>query len=198
LCFADAINTAGVVVGYSRSGNYDDVYHALEWSGTTPIDIGSLGGSRNIPDDINDAGEVVGSSELSGTTTEHGFLYASGTMYDLNNLLVPGSGVTIAGATAINDEGQIVASSNSGPVLLTPFAIPEPSCNLLYPLALLMLFVPAHKKPFQSKLLKVGFRRGFVFNRRLRINSSAELAEDQMQAIPPEAWLHPPRKPRSG
>jgi probable HAF family extracellular repeat protein len=61
----------------------------------------------------------------SGAT--HAFLYQNGQMTDLNSLLPSSlSGVTLLGATSINNEGQIIAfggTSQYGPMqdyLLTP------------------------------------------------------------------------------
>jgi probable HAF family extracellular repeat protein len=68
----------------------------------------------------------VGWATTSGGAT-HAFLYQNGQMTDVNSLLPSSlSGVTLFGASSINNEGQIVAfggTSHSGPMedyLLTP------------------------------------------------------------------------------
>ena len=41
-------------------------------------------------------------------------IYSGGTLQNLNNLIPLGSGVTLENATAINNNGQIVAGADSG------------------------------------------------------------------------------------
>ncbi len=71
-------------------------------------------------------------SHLAGDAIQHGFLSTGGAMHDLNDLLVPGSGVTGilvgTGGGSINDLGQIAAhgviAGQTHALLLTP--TPEP------------------------------------------------------------------------
>lgn len=148
------INASGQVAGWSNyPGGAAYNYHAVVWNGTTPTDLGTLGGDSSKAMSINDSGDVVGMSATTGNTSNHPFLYTDGTMYDLYSLLLPGSGVTSlsifannstyafggfngfedvgGGGDAINDLGQIVATSNLGPVILTPVATPEPASAVL-------------------------------------------------------------------
>jgi probable HAF family extracellular repeat protein len=82
--------------------------HAVLWqNGSSPINLGSLGGTANIALDINDRGQVIGNSNLSGNTVTHSFLWQNGTMKDLGTL--PGDVDSFAGG--INDEGQVVGES---------------------------------------------------------------------------------------
>ena len=82
--------------------------HAVLWhDASSPIDLGSLGGSVNIALDINDWGQVIGNSSLYGNATTHAFLWQNGTMSDLGTL--PGDVDSFAGG--INDWGQIVGQS---------------------------------------------------------------------------------------
>lgn len=78
--------------------------HARSYSIT---DLGTLGGSFNAASAINNRGQIVGSSSLSGDTVFHAFLYSHGRMTDL----FPGS----AGSDAsdINNRGQIVGTLGS-------------------------------------------------------------------------------------
>ncbi len=70
-------------------------------------DLGTLGGSSSTPTAINDAGQVIGYSYLSGDTTAHAFLYSGGQMKDLGTL-----GGTYSSADAINASGQVLGFSD--------------------------------------------------------------------------------------
>jgi probable HAF family extracellular repeat protein len=111
------INASGQIVGYAYAGTE---IHAVRWTGTTPEDLGTLGGTMSVAYAINASGDVVGGSYTTGNVAYVVFLYTGGKMYDLNALLVPGSGVTQltanteyvgsdAGGNSINDLGQIAA-----------------------------------------------------------------------------------------
>ncbi len=128
------INASGQVVGSAQLANGD--MHAVVWTGTTPTDLGTLGGSNSFAYGINDQGEAVGMSQtIVGNTSSDAFLYDNGTMYDLNSLLVSGSGVTsvsiFAESNCINDAGQIsafgIVNGQAHGLLLTPTTVPEPS-----------------------------------------------------------------------
>ena len=75
-------------------------------------DLGTLGGTHSFAAAINDAGQVVGNSDIPGNGIPHAFLYSGGTMTDLNDL-VP-AGVTVIYATGINAAGQIVGVGRIG------------------------------------------------------------------------------------
>ena len=125
---AFGINDAGVGVGYCYTpGNVSQ--HAVMWNGTTPTDLGTLGGAQSQAYGINNAGEVVGSATDS-IGNGRGFLYTGGTMYDLNSLIAPGSGVTVESANGINNRRQIVGNGISNgqevAILLTPISTLTP------------------------------------------------------------------------
>lgn len=73
----------------------------------TIADLGTLGGTESFAYAINDRGEIVGSSRLSGNTSTHGFLFGRGTLTDLSPL---NSGqVQTVGPTDINNHGRIAS-----------------------------------------------------------------------------------------
>jgi probable HAF family extracellular repeat protein len=49
-------------------------------------DIGTLGGTLGLPNFLNDRGQVVGTSNLSGDLFSHGFLWDQGVITDLGTL----------------------------------------------------------------------------------------------------------------
>jgi len=135
---ASGINASGKIVGSSQPTG-SSAYDAVLWDGIVPTVLGSLGGNNSQAYSINASGQVVGNSDtvLGGHT--HGFLYNAGTMYDLNSIVQPGSGIAdividpLASPNSINDLGQIAAYGTSisngetEALLLTPISgVPEP------------------------------------------------------------------------
>ena len=111
---ASDINNANQVVGYAElPGIYAGITRAVIWNNGAIQDLGTL------PDDthssasaINDAGQVVGASSYSYTSTgllrdrsTRGFLWSSGVMTNIGSL-DPNSTYTYA--ANINNVGQIV------------------------------------------------------------------------------------------
>jgi probable HAF family extracellular repeat protein len=110
--FASGNNDSGQVVGRSQSSGGAD--HAFLFSGGSMQDLGGDGVT-----DINNNGQAIGYYHPSGGTTGfvHAFLYSgSGSLQDLNNMIAPGSGLTLVSPSSINDLGQIVgtATNSSG------------------------------------------------------------------------------------
>lgn len=148
-CQANAINNNGQVAGtcWGWNSKLSSLYtHLVLWQNGTVTDLGALGGVRSSAAAINDNGQIVGYETTSSGATD-GFLYSNGTMTDLGsftpaaindngvmvggqyidsgstvtnlNTLVPAGSSTIQNATAINNNGQIVANGGQA-VLLTP------------------------------------------------------------------------------
>jgi probable HAF family extracellular repeat protein len=72
------------------------------------VDLIGLGGTAASAFAMNGRGDVVGYSYTSGDLRRHAFLYSSGRIWDLNDLVAPGSGLELTAALGINDAGQIV------------------------------------------------------------------------------------------
>lgn len=133
------INDTGWVTGRSDTVPGDpDTWHAFLYNGTGMTDLGTFGGNQSIGLDINDAGDVVGYAETDSQTFR-AFLYADGTMHDLNDLIPADSGwYSLSAAWGINDSGQIMGYGNHDGAgrafLLTPDAapVPEPASLVLW------------------------------------------------------------------
>lgn len=76
----------------------------------TIVSLGSLGGPTSNAQDINDRGQIVGSSGLPSDPTQssHAFLWQNGKMTDLGKL--PNGIYSMA--LAINERGQIAGWSD--------------------------------------------------------------------------------------
>jgi probable HAF family extracellular repeat protein len=133
---AFGINASGQIVGSAEVGG-QHTFHAVRWDGTIATDLGALSDAAtdySAAFAINASGQIVGySSHANGDSSA--FLYSEGVMYDLNTLLVNGSGVSVIDARAINDLGQIAGwGSINGQIhgfRLDPLIVPEPTSVLL-------------------------------------------------------------------
>jgi probable HAF family extracellular repeat protein len=120
---AYGVNDAGQVVGGQVVSS--SIGEAFLYDGGTLTDLGNLGHGVAGALAINDAGVIVGGATARDSWSGHGFVYADGAMTDLNDLVPPGSGLTIVQANGINNAGQIVGQaqdrfSRNYAILLTP------------------------------------------------------------------------------
>ncbi len=98
---AVAIKNNGCVVGSSDDGNATD---GFLWTGSGTIqNIGTLGGDTTYAFGINDAGTVIGASQVA-SGTYHGFKYSNDVMTDTGTLA----------NKAINNSAQRAESYSSG------------------------------------------------------------------------------------
>lgn len=109
--FALDINNASQVVGQYIPATDKSI--PFLWQNGSKTDLGSLGGSTGNALSINNRSQVVGFSNtakdaISGREVSHAFIWENGQIFDLNSLLVGGSGWQLTQATGINDRGQIV------------------------------------------------------------------------------------------
>jgi probable HAF family extracellular repeat protein len=110
---ATAINDNGDVVGFSGSCTvpaFPSGVHSVLWRNGSVFNLGGLGGvMNNAANAINNAGQIVGQSDLPGDTATHAVLWQKGARpTDLGTL--PGGDVFIV-ANDINSKGQVVGAS---------------------------------------------------------------------------------------
>jgi probable HAF family extracellular repeat protein len=131
--FAQGINDHDQIIG----GVVDtaEVAHSFLYTDGELRMLGDFGGRYTGTWDINNLGQVVGYSTFTDDIeTRHGFLYTDGRMFDINTLVDPALGWTVATAIGINDGQQILGYACRTrdvcrPVRLdpiTPPPVPEP------------------------------------------------------------------------
>jgi probable HAF family extracellular repeat protein len=98
---AYAINNLGQVTGWAHTAS--EATHVFLYSGGTMTDLGTFG-LDPVGEAVNNHGVIVGQSGVGA------WIWSGGTFQNLNSLIPPGSGFTLDNATAINDNGQIVAN----------------------------------------------------------------------------------------
>jgi probable HAF family extracellular repeat protein len=108
---AALINEPGQVMGWSytsttQSGSCSPfALGSFIWEKEKGMtNVGSLGGTCTVAEDLNNRGQIVGYSLLTGDTFEHAFLSQDGSIQDLGGSL----GGDYTGADAVNDAGQVV------------------------------------------------------------------------------------------
>ena len=104
--FAEAINDASEVVGFSDATQGYFAFHAFRWRGGAMTDLGLLNGGYARAYDINNRGQVVGTSTVDGMNGVP-VLWRRGTP---SGLTTRTDGI----ATAINDRGQVTGFFTGG------------------------------------------------------------------------------------
>lgn len=125
---ASAINTHGVIVGSTGRTDmetYEQFYKPFIYANDQMTAI-PVPGTEAFAADVNDHGVVVGTMRAGGAVTPwHAWIYKDGVVTNLNAVKPTGSGLHLAFANAINNDGQIagVAMDAQGryhAFLLTP------------------------------------------------------------------------------
>jgi probable HAF family extracellular repeat protein len=107
---ANAINTAGQVVGVAPAPTDATVQSAFSWTTAGLVNIGTLGGTFGAAYAVNTAGQVVGTSTIADDAASHAFYWApGGAILDLGTV---GLGTDSFGV-ALNDTGTVVGLANT-------------------------------------------------------------------------------------
>ncbi|AWG45842.1 MULTISPECIES: PEP-CTERM sorting domain-containing protein [unclassified Massilia] len=131
---AEGINDHDQIIGAIVDAA--EVAHSFLYTNGVVNMLGDFGGRYTGAWDINNLGQVVGYSTFSDDIdSRHGFLYTDGKLLDINALLDPALGWTVAVAIGINDAQQIFGyacrtKDLCRPVLLDPIGappVPEPN-----------------------------------------------------------------------
>lgn len=107
------VNDRGQIAGMSYTNstlspncfNAPDVFLTSDpflWENGKMTDLGTLGGTCGYPLAIG-----ISTATCDFTTGRRAFLWENGSMVDLNALILPGSGMQLTLAEAINDRGEI-------------------------------------------------------------------------------------------
>jgi probable HAF family extracellular repeat protein len=133
-----AINERGWIAGLSQIGETDPILggnasHAVIWRGRRITDLGTLGGYESFAVSLNESGEVVGLSTVSGPIdpysflgqSAHGFLWRNGVMLDVGTLggpdTFPGMADQLAGVVVGASFTNSTPNPTTGIPTLHPF-----------------------------------------------------------------------------
>lgn len=117
-CSAEAINNRGVAAGRSYLGGIGAPYHAVTWQSGSVLDLGTLIGATGFSEarDINDLGDVVGTSSVTGGGTLHAAIWSATGITDLGVL----PGMSLSEGHGMNDLGEAVGFCQGG-LSVVPF-----------------------------------------------------------------------------
>lgn len=128
-----SINNAGWIVGrldLPVEGELGEderpVERAVVWRDGQVIELASLGGSTSIAHDVNESGQIVGSSQTAEGDA-HACIWEGGVLRDLNDLLPDELGITLRIGLAINDHGVIFAETTEPAIEGPPVVMLIPS-----------------------------------------------------------------------
>jgi probable HAF family extracellular repeat protein len=128
------INDAGAVVGRADVPGSQS-HHAFLWEKGVMTDLGLLNGQPcSTAIDVNSNRQVIIDTGICGVGGGPGALWQNGTLYDLNTLIPPNSGVTVGDVNFINDRAEIAATGilpngDQHDLLLVPIGTNDDDAN---------------------------------------------------------------------
>jgi probable HAF family extracellular repeat protein len=153
LVLASAINDAGQVVGGASFPGRD--FDAAVWQNGALRDLGTLDGDcYSFADAINSRGQIIGSSYSCDFSKSRPFLWQNGSIFDLNELIPPDSGLQLAGCPtdaicpSIFDNGDIAGFG----------IVPGSECNNAVACGTAFLLQPTGTIPAVTRTKNVGNR----------------------------------------
>lgn len=122
---ANAINNAGVIVGFATTSTAAQIGHAVKWVDGEMIDLGGLeGNTHTYANAISDNGYIVGSADntWSGSTPSIAWLDEGAGMSDIGYLFTNPGGVRQGMfATSVNSDGDVVGYTSNASGRRTAF-----------------------------------------------------------------------------
>jgi len=128
--FASSVNDTGEIVGRADLQG-SEIHHAFLWKHGTMTDLGIPpgGGPCSTAYSINSKGQIVGDSGICNVGGPP-FLWEHGVIYNLNDLVLPGSDLTLVDVDTINDRSEIactgeLADGNPHACVLVPLDLAQ-------------------------------------------------------------------------
>ncbi|TMD68096.1 MAG: hypothetical protein E6I84_02410 [Chloroflexi bacterium] len=133
VCLAMTASALAMIGGPSpvAAGGGVIMYHAFLYSAGTMTDLGSVpGADQSMASDINDVGQVVGSS-FNDTGFSSAYVWSAATgMRDLNTLLPSNSGWVLQDAAGINNSGQVIGLGMIGGQVQHAYLLTPPAAGV--------------------------------------------------------------------
>ena len=102
------VSENGTVIAGTSYLAGDSAYHVFKYSGSTMLDLGTLGGTISYADSVSaDGAVIVGSAGIAGGAS-HAFKYSGSTMLDLGTL-----GGTSSYARAVSADGAVIVGQSN-------------------------------------------------------------------------------------
>jgi uncharacterized membrane protein len=125
------VSPAGLIAGAAESSG---ILHAVIWDQAATITdlglfVGPSGTMSAQANDVNDAGVAAATAFITFPPTSRALVWRGAGLEDLNDLVPPGSGWTLADSQAINERGEIVGFGFRAHMTGTRAFLLRPDCD---------------------------------------------------------------------